>query len=215
MGAVIHTKRKIHEVLNTISHAIGIPLSIAGLVLLVVFGAMDGTVWHVVSYSIFGSTLIMVYSASTIFHGTSRLRTKYWLNKIDHSSIYLLIAGSYTPICLVSLRGPWGWVLFGIIWALAIFGIVFKFTFYNNHWRLLSTALYVLMGWLILIAIVPVLKHVPNTSLWFLLAGGLSYSVGVVFYSIRKLPVFHFIFHLFVLAGSILHFFAFLYMINS
>jgi len=205
---------KKEEIANTISHAIGIAIAITVLVILVVYGAIYGTVWHVVCFSIFGACMITVYTASTLFHGTKKLRLKYKLNRLDHSAIYLLIAGTYTPIALVALHhNRIGWFLFGLIWLLAMAGVVFKIWFYQSKWTKLSTLLYVVMGWLIVIAIVPIIKNVPNISLWFLLAGALSYSVGVFFFLYHKVPFFHFIFHLFILGGSICHFFAFLYLI--
>jgi hemolysin III len=213
---MIRTKsiRKKEEIANSLSHAIGVPLAVAGLVLLVVYGAIYGNAWHVVSYSIFGVSLILLYTASSVFHGARRVRIKYHLNKFDHSAIYILIAGSYTPIALISLNGTWGWILFGLIWGFAILGIIYKIFFYSAKLRWLSTAFYVMMGWLVIIAINQVLTFVPEKSLWFLLAGGLSYSLGAVFYSIRKVPYFHFVFHLFILGGSICHFFSFLFLLN-
>jgi len=205
--------RKAEEIANSVSHAIGIVLAIAGVTLLVIFGALYGTVWHIVSFSVFGASMITLYLASTLFHGAKNLRLKVKLNKFDHSAIYLLIAGSYTPIALVSLRGWVGWTIFGLIWALAIAGIIYKIWFYSSKWRKLSTWLYVVMGWLVIVAIVPVIENVPETSLWFLLAGGLSYTAGVVFYLYHRIPFFHLVFHLFILGGSICHFFAFLYLI--
>jgi len=205
---------KKEEIANTISHGIGIAIAIAVVTILVVFGAIYGTAWHVVSFSVFGASMITLYIASTLFHGAKKLRLKYKLNRFDHSAIYLLIAGTYTPIALVALNHNWiGWSLFGLIWALAIAGIIYKIWFYQSKWTKLSTWLYVIMGWLILIAIYPIIKNVPNTSLWFLLAGALSYNAGVFFFLYHKIPFFHFVFHLFILGGSICHFFAFLYLI--
>lgn len=201
------------EFANSISHGIGIALAVAGVTLLVTFGALYGTIWHIVSFAVFGVSMIVLYLASTLYHGATKPRLKAKLNKFDHSAIYILIAGSYTPISLISLRGWVGWTIFGLIWSLAIAGIVFKIWFYRPKWRNLSTLLYVAMGWLVLFAIVPVIQHVPNTSLWFLFAGGLSYTGGVVFYLFPKIPFFHLVFHLFILGGSICHFFAFLYLL--
>lgn len=206
-------EKKREEIANTISHALGIPISIAVIALLVVFSALYGNVWHIVSFSIFGSSMLFLYVASTIFHGISNPRIKYTLNKLDHSAIYILIAGSYTPMALTTLRGPIGWTLFGIIWALAIGGIVYKIWFYNPKYRKVSTWLYVAMGWLLIIVIGPVIEKLPSLSLWLLFAGGVSYTVGALFYLKKGIKLFHFIFHLFVLAGSILHFLAFLFML--
>ncbi len=214
MNETYKRNRRKEEIFNTLSHAAGLLLSVAGLTLLVVFGALYGNVWHIVSFAVFGTSMIALYAASTVFHAASRPRLKYYLNKFDHSAIYLLIAGSYTPISLISLRGPVGWTLFGIIWALAIAGIVFKIWFYSARWRKLSAWLYVLMGWLVVAAIVPVIQNVPALSLWLLLAGGLSYTAGVLFYLKKRVRYFHFVFHLFILAGSICHFFSFLFLIE-
>lgn len=201
------------EIANSISHGIGIALAVAGVTLLTVFGALYGTVWHIVSFAVFGASMIVLYLASTLYHSATKPRLKVKLNKFDHSAIYILIAGSYTPISLISLRGWIGWSIFGLIWTSAIAGIVFKIWFYSPKWRNLSTWLYIAMGWLVLIAIVPVIRQVPNTSLWFLFAGGISYTAGAIFYFFSKVPFFHLVFHLFILGGSVCHFFAFLYLL--
>ena len=208
-----HKLIKTEEIANSISHGIGIVLAIAGVTLLVVFGTLYGDAWHIVSFSIFGASMIILYLASTLFHGAKNPRLKYILNKFDHSAIYILIAGSYTPLSLISLRGWIGWTIFGLIWALAAAGIVFKVWFYSSRVSKLSTILYVAMGWLVIIAIVPVIRNVPETSLWFFLAGALSYSGGVVFFVIKKVPFFHLVFHLFILGGSVCHFFGFLFLL--
>ncbi|WP_372775212.1 hemolysin III family protein [Mangrovibacterium sp.] len=205
--------KKAEEIANSISHGVGVALAIAGVVLLNVFGALHGNIWHIISFSIFGVSMILLYLASTLYHGVKKPRLKEKLNRFDHSAIYILIAGSYTPITLTSLRGWVGWTLFGLVWSLAIAGVVFKMWFYKPRWRNLSTALYIAMGWLIIFAIVPVIRNVPATSLWFLLAGGLSYTAGAAFYSFPKVPFFHLVFHFFILGGSICHFFAFLYLL--
>lgn len=207
------SQKKREEVANTLSHAAGIPVSVAVIALLAVFSALYGTVWHIVSFSIFGTSMLILYIASTVFHAVSNPRLKYFLNKLDHSAIYVLIAGSYTPLALTTLRGAIGWTLFGIVWALAIGGIVYKFWFYSPRYRKLSTWLYVAMGWLIVIVIGPVVNNLPERSLWLLLAGGISYSAGALFYLKKGQKLFHFVFHLFVLGGSILHFLAFLMML--
>lgn len=202
--------KKIEEIFNSISHGIGILLAVAGVTLLVIFGAIHGDAWHVVSFSIFGASMIILYTASTFFHGVKNPRLKLKLNKFDHSAVYILIAGTYTPLALVSLRGALGWVIFGLIWALAISGVVFKVWFYQHKYRKISAWMYVIMGWLIIGAIVPVIKNVPAISLYYMLAGCLSYSAGVFFYIKKGLPFGHLVFHLFCLGGSICHFFAFL-----
>lgn len=201
------------EIANSISHGIGVVLAVAGVTLLTVFGTLYGNAWHIVSFAVFGASMILLYLASTLYHSAKNPRIKIKLNKFDHSAIYILIAGSYTPISLISLRGWVGWTIFGLIWGLAIGGIIFKVWFYSSKWRSLSAWLYVAMGWLIVVAIVPVIQNVPNTSLWFLLAGGLCYTAGAFFYLFSKVPFFHLVFHLFILGGSVCHFFAFLYLL--
>ena len=206
-------EKKIEEIANTISHAAGIPISVAVITLLAIFSSLYGNVWHIVSFSIFGTSMLLLYIASTVFHAVSNPRLKYFLNKLDHSAIYVLIAGSYTPIALTVLCGPIGWALFGVVWALALGGIAYKIWFYSPKYRKLSTWLYVAMGWLVVIVIGPVVNNLPERSLWLLVAGGLSYSAGAMFYLRKGKKLFHFIFHLFVLAGSVLHFLAFLFML--
>ncbi len=201
------------EIANSVSHGIGVALAIAGVSLLTVFGALYGTVWHIVSFAVFGASMVLLYLASTLFHSVKNPRLKAKLNRFDHSAIYILIAGSYTPISLIALRGWIGWTIFGLIWSMAVAGIVFKIWFYSSKWRNLSAWLYVAMGWLIVFAIVPMIKNVPPVSLWFLLAGGLSYTVGALFYLFPKVPFFHLVFHLFILGGSVCHFFSFLYLL--
>lgn len=207
------TQKRKEELANTISHAAGIPVAVAVIVLLVVFSAIYGNVWHIVSFSIFGSSMLLLYVASTVFHGAKNPRLKYLLNKFDHMAIYVLIAGSYTPIALAVLRGPLGWTLFGLIWALAIGGIVYKLWFYKTKFRKISAWLYIAMGWVVIIVISPVIEKMPAVSLWLLASGGLSYTIGAMFYIRKDKRLFHLIFHLFVLAGSILHFLAFLFML--
>jgi hemolysin III len=195
------------EIANAITHGIGVLLSIWGLVMLIIQAVDKGNAYHVVSFTIFGSALIAVYLSSTLFHAIQANRAKHFFNIMDHSAIYFLIAGTYTPITLGPLRGPWGWSVFGVIWGLAIFGIVMKAINVGKH-RTLSTMIYVGMGWMILIALKPLLELVPANGLWLLLAGGLSYSVGVVFYIFKNIPYGHSIWHIFVLGGSVCHFLA-------
>ncbi|MBN2008781.1 hemolysin III family protein [candidate division KSB1 bacterium] len=197
------------EIANSVSHGIGAALSIAALVLLVVFASKQEDAWRVVSFSIYGTTLFLLYMASTLYHSFPQPRVKRFFRILDHSSIYLLIAGTYTPITLVSMRGPWGWTLFGLIWALAIGGIIAKI-FLIGKLKIISVILYLIMGWLILIAVKPMLSMVPAGMILWLLIGGACYTLGIVFYAIKKVPYFHFIWHLFVLAGSISHFFGML-----
>lgn len=196
----------IDEITSSITHIIGVALSITGLVLMLMCNDCD--VWQIVSYSIFGSSLIILYFSSALYHGMAKLRLKVKLNKLDHAAIYILIAGTYTPYTLVTLRGAWGWTLFGVIWGLAIFGVIYKLFFYSKKFRTISAIVYVLMGWMFIIAIKPILSNLPFGGLLWLLAGGVSYSLGVIFYLWKKLPMSHTIWHLFVLGGSICHFFS-------
>jgi len=200
----------LEEIANAVTHGIGLVLSIAGFVVLLVLAILRGTVWHIVACSVYGSSLIALYSASTLYHAVVSPRLKRALRIFDHSAIYLLIAGTYTPFLLLHLRGPWGWSIFGVIWALAAAGIMFKLWFVGRVPRL-STAVYIAMGWLVVIAAKPVLAHVPTATLLWLLAGGLFYSAGVIFYAWKRLPYNHAVWHLFVLAGSTCHYFAVLH----
>ena len=195
------------ELANAISHGIGVGLSIAGLVLLIVRAALHGDAWQVVSGAIFGASLTILYLASTIYHAVPQGNWKQRLRIMDHTAIYLLIAGTYTPFVLVTLRGAWGWTLFGIIWGLAVLGIAFKLIF-RTRFELLSTLFYLAMGWMVIIAVKPMLNALPLEGLLWLAAGGIAYSLGVIFYVWEKLPFNHAIWHGFVMAGSILHFFA-------
>lgn len=198
------------ETLNVLSHLIGLILSIAGLVLLVVFSSLYGTVWHVVSFSIFGSSMVILYLASTLYHAAKSKAMRRRLNVFDHAAIYLLIAGTYTPYCLVTLNGVIGWVLFGITWSLAAVGISLKI-FFTGRFNLVSTISYVLMGWVAVFAAKPLYLNLETTGLWLLVLGGVSYTVGAIFYAIERIPYNHAIFHFWVLAGSILHFLSIFY----
>lgn len=192
------------ELANAITHGCGAALSVAGLALLVTFAALRGDAWHVVSAAVFGTTLVLLYTASTLYHAFRDADTKRLLRKLDHAGIFLLIAGTYTPFLLVSLRGPWGWSLFGVVWGLGLAGIVLKF-WLAGRFRLVSTLIYLGMGWLVVLAVRPMLEAVPPGGLWLLLAGGLSYTGGAVFYLWRRLPYHHAVWHVFVLAGSACH----------
>ncbi|MCK6541731.1 hemolysin III family protein [bacterium] len=195
------------ELAHAITHGIGAILSIAGLTLLVAFSALRGDAWHVVSSAIFGTTLVLLYSASTLYHSFPQPKVKRIFRIMDHSAIYLLIAGTYTPFLLVSLRGAWGWTLFGVVWGAAIAGVWFK-VFHTGRFPKLSTTLYIVMGWVALVAIKPMMENIPLGGLILILAGGLTYTVGVVFYVMHRMIYHHAVWHLFVLGGSILHFFA-------
>ena len=193
------------ERLNTITHLIGAALALAGMVVLVVHASLRGDPWKIVSFSIYGATLLMLYAFSTIYHGVSG-RTKAIFQKFDHAAIYLLIAGTYTPFTLVTLRGAWGWSLFGIIWGLAIVGIAQDILLKEKR-RILSVVIYLLMGWLVIVAIRPLARALPNAGMAWMVAGGLFYTVGVVFYALgNRVSYAHGIFHFFVLAGSLSHY---------
>lgn len=196
------------EIAHAVTHGVGIPLSIAGLVLLVTFSALYGDAWHVVSSAIYGSTLVLLYTASTLYHGIPHERVKPILQKLDHAAIFLLIAGTYTPFTLVTLNGSaWGWTLFGIVWTTAVVGIWIELG--NNkklqRWSLL---LYLLMGWVVVIAFKPLVGNLASGGLALLVSGGLAYTLGAAFYAWERLHWNHAIWHLFVLAGSVLHFMA-------
>ncbi len=201
------------EIANSITHGIGALLGIAALVLLVVFAGRYGDAWRIVSCSIYGSTLIFLYTVSTLYHSFTGDRIKRIFRILDHSSIFLLIAGTYTPIVLVSLRGPWGWSLFGIIWTMTIGGIIAKVTL-TGKFKFLSTLLYIAMGWIVVIAIKPLLYAAPAGLIIWLIIGGLSYTLGTIFYVWKGMPYNHAIWHLFVLGGSISHFFGILFYIS-
>ena len=195
------------EIANSLTHGLGLILSIAGLSVLVTLAAVRGDAWTVVGCAVFGATLVLLYAASTLYHGLSATRWKRPLRVLDHAAIFLLIAGTYTPFTLVNLRGPWGWSLFGTVWALAVGGILLKL-FFTGRFGVLSTLVYLFMGWLVLIALRPLGEALPHGSLAFLFCGGAAYSLGTVFYCWKRLPYHHAVWHLFVLTGSICHFFA-------
>ena len=197
------------EIANSITHGFGSLLSIGGLAVLVGFASVHGNAWHITACSIFGTTLILSYLSSTLYHSIPLPGAKRVLKVIDHAAIYLLIAGTYTPFTLVSLRGTWGWSLFGTIWGLALLGVMLKATMLGKISGI-STAIYLAMGWIVLVAFKPMLAAVESGGLVLLLLGGLAYSGGVVFYAWEKLPYNHAIWHLFVMAGSLCHFFAIL-----
>jgi hemolysin III len=200
------------EIANAITHGIGALLAVTALIILIVFSSSRGNAWHVVSYTIFGSTLVLLYTGSTLYHSLTNKTAKKVFRIIDHSSIYLLIAGTYTPYTLTALRGPLGWVIFGIIWAMAVCGIIMKALWVGKHDRL-STFLYVVMGWMILISIKRLLIVLPHSSFVLLVLGGVTYTLGAILYSFDRIPYNHPIWHLFVLGGSTLHFFSILFML--
>ncbi|SFL43368.1 hemolysin III [Gracilibacillus orientalis] len=195
------------EIANSITHGIGMALSIAGLVILIVYSSLYGTVWHIVSFTLFGVTMVLLYTSSTLLHSLPKGKAKNVFEILDHSSIYFFIAGSYTPFLLVVVRGWEGWTLFGIIWTLAIGGTVFK-AFFVKKFLFFSTILYVLMGWMITFAWQPLVNNMHPNGMLLLVIGGLLYTVGAIFYVWRGFNYHHALWHLFVLAGSITHFFA-------
>jgi hemolysin III len=196
------------EIANAITHGIGAALSVAALVLLVVFAAHKNDAWRTVSFSIYGATLIILYMMSVLSHSFSG-KVKRLFELFDFSAVYLLIAGTYTPITLIFLRGPWGWTIFGIIWGLAIAGILFRI-FFLGKFNVAGTIVYILMGWLIVITLKPMLASTPKEFIYWILAGGLCYTIGTIFYLFTKMPYHHPVWHLFVIGGSVCHFFAFL-----
>jgi len=195
------------EIAHSVTHGIGLLLSIAGLVVLVVFAVARGDAWHVVSVAIFGSTLVVLYAASTFYHALPSPRAKSVFRVLDHAAIYLLIAGTYTPFTLVNLRGGWGWTLFGLVWGLAALGVLLETTA-RRRMKVVSMVLYIGLGWLVAIAIKPLLASVATGGLILMVAGGVAYTGGTAFYGWHKLPFNHAIWHVFVLCGSICHFFA-------
>jgi hemolysin III len=197
----------IEESINIISHAIGLILSIVALVLLVRHANLHGNAWHVVSFAIFGLSLISLYAASTFYHSAKKPDLRLRLRIVDHATIYILIAGTYTPFALVTLNGPSGWTLFGVSWGMAITGIILKL-FHTGKYNLISTLMYVFMGWIIVFAIKPLINNLSSDGLFWLVAGGMAYTTGAILYSIKKIKLNHAIFHLFVLLGSFCHFVA-------
>jgi hemolysin III len=203
-GRPTHPRRG-EEIASAITHGVGTAAAIAGLAVLATVAATRGDAWHVVSVSIFGATLVLLYTASTLYHGLPLGRAKAVFRVLDHSAIYLLIAGTYTPFALVSLRGPWGWSVLGVIWGCAVVGIVLRTTF-GARWRVARVILYVAMGWAGVVAIRPMIAAVPARGLALVAFGGLAYTFGIVFYGWRRLPYHHAVWHLFVLAGSAFHY---------
>ena len=193
------------ERFNSISHLVGAAIALAGLVLLVVQASRLGDPWKIVSFSIYGATLLILYTSSALYHSLKG-KAKTIFRKFDHLSIYLLIAGTYTPFTLITLRGAWGWSIFGVIWGLAVLGVVLE-SFPQNGRRILPVVIYLLMGWLVLTALKPLLLALPRTGFVLLLTGGLFYTLGVIFYALDdRMRHSHGIWHLFVLAGSLSHY---------
>lgn len=201
------------EKLNVISHGLGLLLSIIALVLLVKTAVSLGTVWHIISFSIYGASLVLLYSASTLYHYVQEPKMRYKLNIFDHAAIYVLIAGSYTPFTLNVMQGTLGWTLFATVWTIAIIGITLKL-FFTGKYGKLSTIAYILMGWLGVFGLKSLFETMPIEGVVWLLAGGVSYTVGAILYSLKSVKFNHAIFHVFVLLGSICHFMSvFLYIL--
>jgi hemolysin III len=197
----------LEELFNSITHGIGALVSMSGMVLLIVFSCMYGNLSHIISCTIFGFTLVLLYTASTLYHSFQNQKLKHVFKILDHSCIYVLIAGTYTPFLLVTIRGVVGWSMFALVWSLTALGVIFKI-FFIHRFKIISTIAYVLMGWLIIFAIKPLFQVLPGAGLFWLVCGGLAYTLGTIFFVWNKLPFNHAIWHLFVLAGSVCHFFA-------
>jgi hemolysin III len=195
------------ERLNAWTHLVGALLALAGAITLVVLASLQGDPWRIVSVAIYGVALVILYSVSTLYHSVKG-RAKRLLQKLDHLSIYLLIAGSYTPFCLVTLHGTWGWTLFGIVWTLAIIGILQEIK-PRSEARVMSIVIYAVMGWIVLVAVNPLIAALGMTGFIWLALGGVFYTVGIIFFALdTKVRHFHGVWHLFVIAGSLLHFVA-------
>ncbi|UOQ43225.1 hemolysin III family protein [Halobacillus salinarum] len=201
-----HTFTKQEEIANAITHGVGAVLSVAMLVLLIVFASFEGS-WQVISATVYGITMLVLYTSSTLVHSFPKGKLKDLFEIFDHSAIYLFIAGTYTPILLIPLRSSLGWTLFGVVWGIALLGVIFKI-FFVKRFVLLSTLIYVLMGWLVVLAWGPLQAQVPDAGIAYLVTGGLLYSVGAIFYVWRSFTFHHMVWHLFVLGGTIFHFFS-------
>lgn len=195
------------EIFNAVSHGAGGLLSIAGTVVLIVLFAVYSDAWSVISACVYGASLIILYTMSTLYHAITNEKAKKFFRVMDHNTIFFLIAGTYTPFTLVTLRGKLGWILFGIVWGSALIGIILN-SIDLEKFRKPSVVCYILMGWVIIIAVKPMLNSLPGLSLVFLLLGGIFYTVGVIFYSLKKIKWFHSVWHLFTVAGSVLHYFS-------
>lgn len=207
-----HVYTKKEEVVNAITHGVGVLLSIAALVFLIIFSVQKGSPWHVVISVIYGVSMLLLYVSSTLVHSFPEGKTKDIFEIFDHSAIYIFIAGTYTPIMLLVIQGSLGWTLIAIIWGVAIIGVVFK-AFYVKKFLFLSTILYIAMGWMIVIVWGPLSATMPTAGIHLLIAGGLLYTFGAIFYVWRAFPFHHAVWHVFVLGGSVTHFFAVLFYI--
>ncbi len=195
------------ERINIGSHALGLLLSVTAFLLLVLRAQSYDNALYTLSFAVFGASLICLYLASTLYHSAKTLKMRTRLRIVDHATIYILIAGTYTPFCLITLSGPTGWTVFAVSWGLAAAGLVLKL-FFTGRFQLLSTLMYVFMGWIVIFVVKPMIANLPLAGLVWLLVGGISYTTGAVIYSIKRIPFNHAIFHLFVLAGSFCHFIA-------
>lgn len=205
-------RSRLEEVINSALHGVGLAAFVVGSTVLVTLASLWGNAWHIVSFSIYGASLIILYATSTVYHGMRHPGRKRVLRVMDHAAVYLLIAGTYTPFTLVPLNGGWGWSIFGVVWGFSLLGIVFKL-FFTGRFNRISTLLYVLLGWVMVIAIVPLVRTLPMGGLVLLLLGGISYTVGAGLYLLKRIPFNHAVWHVFVLAGSTLHFFSILFYI--
>jgi hemolysin III len=195
------------EVAHAVTHGVGLLAAIVGLVVLLVEAAATRDPWRITACAVYATTLVLLYGTSTLYHALSATRARRVFRVLDHSAIFLLIAGTYTPFALVSLRGPWGWALLGIVWGLGVLGITAKAIF-GTRWPIVSTVIYLGMGWVVLVAAKPLVAHVPAGGIAWLVAGGIAYTAGIVFYAWTRLRYSHAIWHLFVLAGSACHYVA-------
>ena len=201
------TKVNLEEILNAATHGVGTIFALIGLGVLTASVYSNGSIWHLLSVIIYGTSLVLLYLSSTLYHSFTNERVKYILKIFDHAAIYILIAGNYTPFTLIPLHGALGWTIFSVIWGLAIIGIIFQI-FFVNRFKVFSTLCYLLMGWFAVVMIKPLLVTLPIEGIYWLVGGGVFYSVGAIFYLVHKVPYNHAIWHLFVLAGSIAHFVA-------
>lgn len=205
-----HIFTKGEEIANAITHGVAALLSVAGLVVLIVSSAINGTALHVVTFTIFGATMVILYTSSTFVHALPKGKAKDVFEVLDHSSIYLFIAGTYTPFTLLVIQGAMGWSIFGVVWGIALFGIVFK-VYFVKRFLFTSTLLYIAMGWLIVIGWSQITNNLESSGVYLLVAGGLCYTLGTIFYMWRGFKFHHMIWHLFVIAGTIFHYFCVLF----
>ncbi|WP_250655423.1 PAQR family membrane homeostasis protein TrhA [Alkalimarinus coralli] len=205
----ISGQTRLEEFWNTLTHGVGTALSIAGLVVIVVYASLNGNSLHIVSGTIYGTTLVLLYSASSLYHGARSLRWKQIFLICDYCAIYLVIAGTYTPLALVTLHGEWGWWILGIEWSMAIIGMFVK-GMLGDRYRLLSTLAYLVMGWMVLVAFYPLYEVMDASGIALIIAGGVAYTIGVLFFLWESLPLNHVVWHVFVILGSALHYFAIL-----